>query len=74
MENQEIGLTQEEHSIILKELEKKWLGKKTPDDTEIIEINVDYRKSHQHMNRVSDEYGNVFFISELEEYYEVNTK
>lgn len=74
MENQEIGLTQEEHSIILKELEKKWLGKKTPDDTEIIEINVVYRKSHQHMNRVSDEYGNVFFISELEENYEVNTK
>ena len=74
MINQEIGLTQDEHSKILKELEEKWLGNKTPDDSEIIEIYVDYRKTHQHMNRVSDEYGNIFFINELEEYYETNKK
>lgn len=54
------------HTMILKTLEMRWLGKKTPDDTEIIAVYVDYRKDHQHMNRVEDEYGNIYFINELE--------
>lgn len=55
------------HNLVLKNLELKWLGKTTPDGTIITEVYVDYRKDHQHMNRVSDEYGNMFYISELEE-------
>lgn len=59
-------MNKEEHIEIVKQLEKKYLGKKTPDDTTIIAIEVDYRKDHQYMNRVQDEYGNMFFINELE--------
>lgn len=53
------------HDLVLANLELKWLGKKTPDGTKIVAIAVDYRKDHQHMNRVRDEYGNLYFINEL---------
>lgn len=59
-------MSKEEHDDILIELELKWLGKKTPDGDEIVSVMVDYRKDHQFMNRVEDEYGNIWFISELE--------
>lgn len=59
-------MNKEEHIEIVKQLEKQYLGKKTPDDTEIVAVEVDYRKDHQYMNRVQDEYGNMFFINELE--------
>lgn len=59
-------MNEEEHIEMVKQLEKKYLGKKTPDNTEIIGVEVDYRKDHQYMNRVEDEYGNIWFIEELE--------
>lgn len=62
-------MNKEEHIEIVKQLEKKYLGKKTPDNTEIIGVDVDFRKDHQYMNRVFDEYGNYFFINELESWY-----
>ena len=58
---------EEKHAEIVKQLEKKYLGKKTPDNTEIVSVEVDYRKDYQCMNRVHDEYGNIFFVLELEE-------
>lgn len=54
------------HDMILKTLELRYLGKTTPDGTEIIEVKVDYRKDYQYMNRVVDEYGCIYFISDLE--------
>ena len=59
-------MTEEEHKKIVKELEEKYLGKLSPNGEEIIDIHVDYRKTHQHMNRVEDLYGNIYFIDEME--------
>lgn len=59
------GLSEDEHALVVANVELKWLGKTTPDGTKIVAVDVDYRKDHQHMNRVMDEYGNMFFISEL---------
>ena len=60
-------MSEEEHKKIVKELENKYVGKLTNDKTKIVAVNVDYRKDHQDMNRVEDEWGNIYFISELEE-------
>ena len=59
-------LTETEHTEIYAELYLKYVGKYTPDNTRIVDVNVDYRKDHQHMNRVVDENGNTYFIEELE--------
>lgn len=53
------------HALVQKTLESKLIGKETPDGTKITAVAVDYRKDHQYMNRVCDEYGNLYFISEL---------
>ena len=60
-------MNEEEHKKLVKELENKWIDKLTPDNTKIIGVYVDYRKEHQEMNRVQDEYGNIYFISELKD-------
>ena len=60
-------MSEEEHKKLVKELENKWIGKLTPDNTKIRCVYVDYRKEHQEMNRVEDEYGNIFFIGELKD-------
>lgn len=59
-------MSEEEHKKIVKELEQKFLDKLTPDNTCIVAVYVDYRKEHQEMNRVEDEYGNIYFIGELD--------
>lgn len=58
-------LSKQEHDLILKSLELHYLGHKTPDNTTITHIYVDYHKSHQYLNRAEDEYGNLYFITEL---------
>lgn len=58
-------MNNEEHEKIIKELKGKYLDKLTPDNTKIVDVRVDYRKDKQYMNRVEDEYGNIYFISEL---------
>ena len=58
-------MNNEEHEKIIKELTSKYLDKLTPDNTKIVDVRVDYRKDKQCMNRVEDEYGNIYFISEL---------
>jgi hypothetical protein len=65
-------MTEVEHSNKVAELESIYLGKYIKDDNEfvkIIEIFVDYRDEYQHMNRVSDEYGNIHFINDIEEVF-----
>ena len=59
-------MSEEEHKKIVKELEQKFLDKLTLDNTCIVAVYVDYRKEHQEMNRVEDEYGNIYFIGELD--------
>lgn len=60
-------MTEEEHNNVLRELCKKWLGRPIPEAGSITRIYVDYRKNSQHMNRVEDTDGNIFFINDLEE-------
>ena len=48
------------------DLEKKYIDMLTPDNTRITAVYVDYRIDRQDMNRVMDEYGNIYFIDELE--------
>lgn len=48
------------------ELEKKYIGTLTPDNTRITAVYIDNRADCQDMNRVMDEYGNIYFIDELE--------
>lgn len=60
------NLSEAEHAEIKQKLEEKYLGKRTPDDTVIERVFVDYRRYEQDMNRVTDEFGNVYFIEELE--------
>lgn len=65
-------MTEVEHSNKVAELESIYLGKYIKDDNEfvkIMEILVDYRDEYQHMNRVSDEYGNIHFINDIEEVF-----
>lgn len=58
-------LSENEHSLVVANVELKWVGKRTRDNTLITNVYVDYRKDHQNMNRVGDEYGNIYFIDEL---------
>lgn len=64
-------MTDKEHTEIVNELKEKYVGKYICVDNDekhqIRDVYVDYRKDHQFMNRVVDEYGNVWFISSLEE-------
>ena len=48
------------------ELEKKYIDTLTPDNTRITAVYIDNRADRQDMNRVMDEYGNIYFIDELE--------
>lgn len=59
-------MTEEEHTKIVKELSKKYIGTKTPDGGIITDVYVDYRPNYQELNRVMDEWGNIYFIGELE--------
>lgn len=58
-------MNEEEHEILVKKIKEKYISKLTPDNTHIIDVYVDYKKEHQEMNRVEDEYGNIYFIREL---------
>lgn len=51
----------------IKEMEEKWIGKLTPDKTEIVKVYVDIRGPGCGMSRVEDEYGNIFSMDELNE-------
>lgn len=65
-------MTEVEHSGKVAELNSRYLGKYIKDDGEfvkIVGILVDYRDEYQHMNRVSDEYGNIHFINDIEEVF-----
>lgn len=65
-------MTEIEHSNKIAELESIYLGKYLKDDNEFVKIMailVDYRDEYQHMNRVSDEYGNIHFIDNIEEVF-----
>lgn len=65
-------MTEVEHNNKVAELKSKYLGKYIKDDNEfvkIMEVFVDYRDEYQHMNRVSDEYGNIHFIDNIEEVF-----
>ena len=63
------SFTEEEHERIVKELGERYVGKyiKEPDGefVRISNINVDYRKTAQHMNRVEDEYGNMHYLDDI---------
>lgn len=59
-------MNKEEREKKVKDLSDKWVGKLTPDESIITCVHVDYRLDHQYMNRVEDEYGNIWFIEELE--------
>lgn len=67
------NLTEEEHSRIINELAKRYVGKYIlePDGEYVMISNVlvDYKKNAQHMNRVVDEYGNIHFIDEISVLY-----
>lgn len=61
-----------EHSNKIAELESIYLGKYLKDGDQcvrITEVLVDYRDNYQHMNRVSDEYGNIHFIDDIKEVF-----
>lgn len=61
-----------EHSNKIAELEAIYLGKYLKDGNQFVKITavlVDYRDNYQHMNRVSDEYGNIHFIDDIEEVF-----
>lgn len=65
-------MTEVEHTNKVAELKSKYLGKYIKDDNEfvtIMGIHVDYRDECQYMNRVSDEYGNIHFIDNIEEVF-----
>ena len=65
-------MTEVEHSNKVAELESIYLGKYIKDDNEFVKIMgvlVDYRDECQHMNRVSDEYGNIHFIDDIKEVF-----
>ena len=65
-------MSEEEHRKIVKKLKKKWLGRMFAykDGSEkpfiIFDVKVDYRPDRQDMNRLVDSWGNVWFISEIE--------
>ena len=63
-----------EHQRVVKELSDKWVGRtfKIEDgvyvETFTIErVEVDFRKNRQDMNRAFDDYGNCWFLLELED-------
>ena len=65
-------MTEVEHSNKVAELESIYLGKYLKDGNEFVKIMgvfVDYRDECQHMNRVGDEYGNIYFIDNIEEVF-----
>lgn len=65
-------MTEVEHSNKVAELKSKYLDKYIRDDNEFVKIMgvlVDYRDEYQHMNRVSDEYGNIHFINDIKEVF-----
>ena len=63
-------MSEQEHQKIVDELSKLYVGKFTHDNTKIVCVYVDYRKENQCMNRVEDEFGNIWFIEELGDYSE----
>lgn len=65
-------MTEIEHSDKISELESIYLGKYLKDGNQFVRIMavlVDYRDNYQYMNRVSDEYGNIHFIDDIEEVF-----
>lgn len=65
-------MTEIEHSNKISELESIYLGKYLKDGNQFVRIMavlVDYRDNYQYMNRVSDEYGNIHFIDDIEEVF-----
>ena len=67
-------MTIEEHENYIKELTDKWVGRtfKIKDDYEtytftIMRVEVDFRKKRQDMNRAFDDWGNCWFLFELED-------
>lgn len=65
-------MTEIEHSNKITELESIYLGKYLKDGNQFVRIMavlVDYRDNYQYMNRVSDEYGNIHFIDDIEEVF-----
>lgn len=67
------NLTEEEHDLILKKLNATYVGKYIKESdgelVELVNVNVDYRKHAQHMNRVEDEYGNMHYLDEISVLY-----
>lgn len=65
-------MTEIEHSNKISELESIYLGKYLKDGNRFVRIMavlVDYRDNYQYMNRISDEYGNIHFIDDIEEVF-----
>lgn len=62
-------MTEWEHTKLVNDLEKIYIGRTTRDNTKVIRVVVDYRYDCQNMNRLVDDYGNIYFISEFEEEY-----
>lgn len=66
-------MTEEEHIILLKDLKDKWVGRTfifadgSEEPFTIMDVYVDYRPERQDMNRVVDDWGNIWFIFELED-------
>lgn len=67
-------MTEWEHTKLVNDLEKIYVGKTTIDNTKIIRVFVDYRYDCQNMNRLEDDYGNIYFINEFEEEIEEEFK
>lgn len=66
-------MTEEEHRLIEYRLRREWVGRtfryrdNLQDDITIVDVRVDYRKDRQDMNRLEDNYGNIWFIFEIED-------
>ena len=66
-------MTEWEHTKLVNDLEKIYVGRTTRDNTKIIRVFVDYRYDCQNMNRLEDDYGNIYFINEFEDIEEEYT-
>ncbi len=66
-------MTEEEHRLIEYRLRREWVGRtfrfrdNLQYDITIVDVRVDYRKDRQDMNRLEDNYGNIWFIFEIED-------
>ena len=66
-------MSEEEHKLLEYRLRRDWVGRsfriknESDSDFTIVDVYVDYREDKQSMNRVVDNYGNIWFLFELKD-------